>query len=158
MQPTHPGLEKRSSTREFFELNNLPMKHTFYEIPEVVRAELEEDGIIHVRWQHLDDEIAKECAKAQMEQIKLGARHIILDFSNAKGILAKETQEWFVKEIYPLSDALGLKSVFVVKSQSLLTNISSKKLKLISTPFKFHMYETDSLEYAMERCTELEEV
>lgn len=124
---------------------------TFFEEPGVVAAERDGDHTIVVHWRNLAlGEVVRACCEAQLEQVRNGARVIIVDTEDARWAPPQEIQDWFGDRLFPdLRDA-GLAAIITVVPRSAVARLASSRWKSIGEPFSFGMYEAESLDDAGE--------
>jgi len=124
----------------------------FYEKKDFVKAELDKNlSSVIVHWEDLNDgDVVKECTLAQLEEVKGGAKTIIVNTKNSKGSPPMEIQYWFQNELFPKLAEAGLKAIITVKSEKLSTRAASVRWELTGSMFDFEMYDTDELDAARE--------
>jgi hypothetical protein len=124
----------------------------FYEKQGFVTAERDTElSSVIVHWEDLNDgDVVKECTLAQLEEVKNGAKTIVVDTKKAKGSPPSETQHWFQDVLFPQLAEAGLKAVITVKSEKLSTRAASVRWELAGSMFDFEMYDADELNAALE--------
>lgn len=105
--------------------------------------------VLYVRWKNLfDQDIVSECCQKQLEQVRKGARIMVVDISKANGVLSNETQKWFGNELFPDLAAAGLKAIITIDSTIPVTRLSSTKWAKTGSKFSFDMVTVQSIEEA----------
>ncbi|MEM9325001.1 MAG: hypothetical protein AAGA85_05075 [Bacteroidota bacterium] len=135
------------------------METVFFEEPSIVKAYLDSEmNAVVVVWDNLyDGDIVKECCLAQLDQVKQGAKYVIVETSKAQGVPPQDTQDFFTNTLFPNFQAEGLKAVITVVPTSALTKLAAKKWTNRGKPFGFEMFEAASLEDAKRLTKDLTE-
>ncbi len=108
---------------------------------------------IIVNWSDLSDgDLVRECCGAQLEQVKKGAKIIIVDVSAAKGSIPRDVQNWFENELFPQLDKAGLLEIITVnpENKSAILSAQAWKIKGALSDCKFGMPATMTLATAKE--------
>ena len=120
---------------------------------------LVEENIIHVTWQELiDADVLYASCNAQLEEVKKGAKVVIIDVSQAKGLPPQEVQDWFGNTLFPgFSANEHFKGIINILPSSAIAKLGANRWNKTAEqgPFNFTTYETDSVEAAKKLAQEL---
>ncbi len=124
---------------------------TLYEAPGVTLATYDRSTrTITVSWKALNDSKSlRECCDAQLKAVKQGARYLIIDVADAKGVVRQEDQAWFGNTLFPAFDRAGLAKMVNVLPKSALTKLSSGTWSKTASPFNFEIFEASSIDEAV---------
>ena len=114
--------------------------------------------IIEVFWDHLyDGEVVKASCQAQLDEVRKGAKVIIVDTSKTDDVPPQDCQQWFASYLFPEYKREGFKALITVLSPSALTRLASKQWSKTGEigDFGFEVYEADSLESARQLAQKL---
>jgi hypothetical protein len=102
-----------------------------------------------VVWKKLSGhEHLRPCMQAQVEQVRRGCKHLIVDVSEATGVLADEHQRWFETDIFPEYSRCGLEHLITVLPKSALTQLGAKRWNQTASSFGFKTFLAASREDA----------
>jgi len=96
----------------------------------------------------------KECVTAQVEQMRLGAKCLIVDVSKAQSVPPQETQKWFGSWVLPEMAKAGCIGIITVTGDA-LTKLATRQLNKSGEVHSIGMYEAASLEAARKLAQEL---
>lgn len=121
-----------------------------YTVDGVVETTYDPDTrTIWVRWHKLSGHDHLEpSVEAQVERVRRGAKHLIVDVSEAKGVLSDAQQKWFEAEVFPIYDQHGLASLVTVLPKSAVTQLGAKRWNQTASSFSFKTYLAASVEDA----------
>jgi hypothetical protein len=121
--------------------------------PGVVETILEGD-VVHVKWAKLHDAdaIYGSCNE-QLARVKKGeVNWIIIDVSNSEGTPPMECQKWFGEVLFPgYGESESFQGIINVLPHNAITKMGANRWKRTaeSDQFSFNVYETDSVDSAM---------
>ncbi len=123
-----------------------------YQKENIVKTEYDDkEKIILVTWWSLSGHpYLKECVSMHVDLVKSGAKALIIDVSNAKGVVSQEEQAWFADWVFPEYDKNGLELIITILPQSALTEMAAKKWNQTASSFSFQSFETQSIQNALE--------
>jgi len=128
------------------------MSKLLYQQPDVVSAEYDAaTNAVIVTWQNLGPHnYLRPCLAAQNKSVKGdGAKYIIVDTSEAKGVLKQEDQEWFATELFPELQAAGLKAIITIVPKAALTKMATRQWTRTGAQFGIEFYDAASMEDAV---------
>jgi len=133
---------------------HLPEMKDLYSIPDIVETVYDSaHATIRVSWktfsghQHLRPSI-----EAQVACVEQGAKHVIVDTSEAKGLPSDEDQAWFATEVFPRYEKAGLKTLVTVLPKSAVTKLGASRWSETGNRFGFKTFTCASLEDAQSLC------
>jgi len=104
-----------------------------------------ESGVIYVLWKSLfDQNIVRECCERQLEEVRKGAKIIVIDVSKARGLILEENQKWFENYLFHGLANAGLCAIITIDSEIPAVRLSSKKWTQAGTNFSFDMVTVSS--------------
>lgn len=86
-----------------------------------------------------DQNTIRECSERQLEEVRKGAKIIVVDISKAKGVVLEETQKWFESYLLPGYAEAGLKAIVTIDSEIPVTRLSSRRWTQAGSNFSFDM-------------------
>ena len=130
------------------------MSRVLYDVSNTVEAVYDRNiNSIVVTWTHLGPhDHLRPCVKAQLECVKRdGAKALVVDTSNATGVLKQEDQEWFNTQLFPSLQAAGLKAIITVVPQNALTKLAARQWQSSGRKSGIEFIQTESRTTALER-------
>jgi hypothetical protein len=95
--------------------------------------------------------ILRPCLEAQVECVREdGAKMIIVDTRQAKGMLEQIDQEWLGTNVFPVYEEYGVKAVITIVPKSSLTLLSAKQWQMTGSAFGVDFVETQSFDTALD--------
>ena len=108
-----------------------------------------ENGVMHVLWKNLfDQNIVRDCCERQLEEVRRGAKIIVVNISKAKGVVLEENQKWFESHLFPGYARAGLYAIVTIDSDVPVTWLSAKRWTQTGADFGFDMVMVSSMEEA----------
>ncbi len=108
-----------------------------------------ETGVIYIFWKNMfDQNTIRECSKKVLQEVRNGAKVIVLDISKTKGVVLEETQKWVETYIFPGHAEAGLKAIVTIDSEIPVTQLSSRRWTELGSKFSFDMVTVSSKEEA----------
>ena len=108
-----------------------------------------ETKVLYINWKNLfDSNVVRECCTKQLQQVRSGAKVMVVDISKAKGVLSDEIQSWFQESLFGMLAEAGLKVIITIDAQMPVTRLSSMKWTKTGTNFSFDMITVNSKEDA----------
>ncbi len=109
-----------------------------------------ENGVIYVLWKNLfDQNIVRECCERQLEEVRKGAKIIVIDVSKAKGVVLEENQKWIENSLFPGYAKAGLRAIVTIDSELPVTQLSAKRWTQAGAGFSFDLLIVKSKEEAV---------
>ncbi|NJL59610.1 MAG: hypothetical protein HC887_08175 [Desulfobacteraceae bacterium] len=97
-----------------------------------------ETGVIYVLWKNLfDQNVVRDCCERQLQEVRNGAKIIVVDVSKAKGVLLDETQKWIESYLFPGYAKAGLHVLITIDSEIPVTRLSSERWDTDRCGFQF---------------------
>ena len=108
-------------------------------------------GVIVV-WKNLNSDEIRPCSLAQYEALKkYRGTFVIIDLSQAEGVLKPEDQVWFETLFYPqIVRETPIKKIITVLPKSAATGLSAKQYRRSAEKHGIEMYECTDLAVALE--------
>jgi hypothetical protein len=114
-----------------------------------------ETGVIYVLWKNLfDQNVVRECCERQLEEVRKGAKIIVIDISKANGVVLEENQKWIESYLFPGYAKAGLRAIVTIDSEVPVTQLSAKRWIQAGTNFSFDMVIVRSKEEAAKAVAE----
>ncbi|QTA91696.1 hypothetical protein [Desulfonema magnum] len=108
-----------------------------------------ETGVVYILWKNLfNQDIVRECCERQLEEVHKGAKILVANISNAKGVVLEETQKWFKSYLFPAYAKAGLKAIITIDSKVLITRLTARRWTQVGSRFVFDMVTVRSKEEA----------
>jgi len=108
-----------------------------------------ENGVIYVLWKNLfDQDIVRECCERQLQEVRNGAKIIVVDVSYTKGVVLEETHKWFQNTLFPGFAKAGLNALVTIDSKISTTRLSAKKWTQSGANFSFDVVMVNTKEEA----------
>lgn len=108
-----------------------------------------ETGVIYVLWKNLfDQKIVKDCCERQLKEVQKGAKFLVVDVSETRGVILDETQKWFETYLFPAYAKAGLRSLITINSKSPVTRLSAQRWIQAGSDFSFDVVTVSSREEA----------
>ena len=110
------------------------------------------NDVLTITWLKFgSDELVQRCCTSQLEQVKQGAKIIIIDTRNTKGFITTQTNTWFQEKLFPDMQKAGIKAMITILSPNdAIVRLSSRQWKRAASPFGFAMYDAQTLDDANE--------
>ncbi len=124
------------------------MGETFFQVANVVDATYDAaTATMLVHWHDLGPhDHLRPCCEAQLACAKAnGAKAMILETSQAKGVLSKEDQQWFPDYLFPAFEKVGLEKIVTVVPADAFARLAAKYWQNLGKQFGIEFYETGSL-------------
>ena len=129
------------------------MHQVLYNSDDVVAAHYDQPlNTIIVTWTFLGPhDYLRPCLEAQLECAREdNAKSVIIDTSNATGVLDQSDQEWFGTTLFPEMQKAGVKAIITVTPENAIPKMASKQWQSVGLQFGIDFIETGSLETAKE--------
>jgi len=108
-----------------------------------------ESRVLYVLWKSLfDQNIVRECCERQLEEVRKGAKVIVIDVSKARGLILEVNQKWFENYLFNRLAKAGLRAIITIDSEIPAVRLSSKRWTQAGTSFSFDMVTVKSKEEA----------
>lgn len=126
------------------------MSNTIYMKEDFVKVRYNpESGVIYVLWKSLfDQNIVRECCERQLEEVRKGAKIIVVDVSKARGLILEANQKWFESYLFKGLANAGLCAIITIDSEIPAVRLSSERWTQAGTNFSFDMVTVKSKEEA----------
>jgi hypothetical protein len=122
-----------------------------YQAPGVVTTTYDPAStVILVSWEHLAPAHIRPCLERQMEQVKAGARFLVVDVGTARGAPTPEHQAWFDEEVFPFYRRHGLRALITVVPQSGVTRLGAQRWMSAASRHGFDAWDASDLEAVLE--------
>ena len=104
-----------------------------------------------VNWKFFGNEVRNSC-QAQLDFIKTNeVKSIIVDTSEATGIVKASDQIWFYNYLFPEFEKNGIETIVTITSKDALTRLSNKTWSNTGKSFAIKFIETPSVESAISK-------
>ncbi len=114
-----------------------------------------ETGVIYVLWKNLfDQNVVRECCERQMQEVRNGAKIIVVDVSKTKGVLLDETQKWIESYLFPGYAKAGLCVLITIDSEIPVIRLSSERWTQAGADFSFDVVKVKTKEEAAKAVAE----
>lgn len=104
-------------------------------------------------WTMAHEHIRPNLAR-QMDQVKAGARYLIIDVGECQGVPSPEEQAWFGDTVFPTYRAGGLKAMINVVPRSGVTRLGASRWQRSASRFGFDTFDTSDVAAALDLIAE----
>ncbi len=129
------------------------MEKVLYTQPNIVKVIYNsETKTIIARWDNLGPhDYTQRCTQAQLACVQRDrARVIIVDTSQAKGVLNLTDQEWFRTYLFPALEKAGLRAIITIIPREAVTKLSTQRWKRTGQQVGIEFIEVANFEIACE--------
>ena len=106
--------------------------------------------IMVATWWNMDHDHIRPNLERQMEQVKAGARYLIIDVGECRGVPAPEDQAWFGDTVFPSYRDHGLKAMINVVPRSGVARLGANRWQRTATRFGFDTFDTSDVAAALD--------
>jgi len=110
--------------------------------------------ILVATWWNMVHEHIRPNLLRQMEQVAAGARYLIIDVGECRGVPLPEDQAWFGDTVFPAYRAAGLKAMINVVPASGVARLGANRWQKTASRFGFDTFDTSDLGAALDLIAE----
>jgi hypothetical protein len=89
-----------------------------------------------------------------MAQVKAGARYLVIDVGECRGVPAPEDQAWFGEVVFPDFQRDGLKAIINVVPKSGVARLGASRWQRSASRFGFDTFDTSDVAAALDLIAE----
>jgi hypothetical protein len=113
-----------------------------------------ESRILVATWWSMAHDHIRPNLERQMEQVAAGARYLVIDVAECRGVPAPEDQAWFGDTVFPAYRAAGLKAMINVVPKSGVARLGANRWQRTASQFGFDTFDTSDLPAALDLIAE----
>ena len=129
------------------------MSEHFFQVEGVVEATYNAPlRTMLIHWHDLGPhDHTRPCCEAQLVFTNAnGAKAMILETSQAKGVISKEDQQWFSDYLFPKFEEAGLEKIITVVPEDAFARLAANYWQKLGKQFGIEFFETGSLAHAVQ--------
>ena len=111
-------------------------------------------GIMVATWWIMDHAQIRPNLLAQMAQVKAGARYLIIDVGDCRGVPSAADQAWFGEVVFPAYRRDGLKALINVVPKSGVARLGASRWQRTASRFGFDTFDTSDVAAALDLIAE----
>jgi hypothetical protein len=126
-----------------------------YQAHDVCRTTYDpESRIMVATWWNMVHEHIQPNLERQMAQVKAGARYLVIDVGECRGVPAPDDQAWFGEVVFPSYQRDGLKAMINVVPRSGVARLGANRWQRSASRFGFDTFDTSDVTAALELLAE----
>jgi hypothetical protein len=127
------------------------MSQVLYDAPSIGRTTYDpESKIVLAVWLEFSGHThLRPCVETHVKAALTGARFLIIDVSQARGVPSQADQQWFVDYVFPKYTRAGLKALINIEPANALTKLGSEQWRKTASTFSFGTYSARDLSAAL---------
>ena len=110
--------------------------------------------ILVATWWNMVHEQIRPNLTRQMAQVAAGARYLIIDVGECRGVPAPDDQAWFGDTVFPAYRAAGLRAMINVVPRSGAARLGASRWQRTASKFGFDTFDTSDLAAALDLVAE----
>jgi hypothetical protein len=126
-----------------------------YEAKEICRTTYDPASrIIVATWWNMVHEHIRPNLERQMAQVKAGARYLVIDVGDCRGVPAPDDQAWFGDEVFPAYRRDGLRAMINVVPRSGVARLGANRWQRTASLAGFQTFDTSDVSAALDLIAE----